>query len=148
MADPQLDNKTDASEGSYRILRIPASQLPAEYHNFFFSKFLRTQKFQNPLFKLCDSQSFFENYPKYINILLSRPEAMLHFAVLPNSDVIIGFALTEPGVLHYVYVTPETRGQGIAKSLCNKPFEVVTHMTNIGLTIFSKLKGVRLDPWR
>jgi hypothetical protein len=149
MGSESLEPSTN-DESSYRIIRIPAHQLPDKYEGYFFSKFLRSQKFQNPLFKLCDDRAFFENYPKYIRTLLARPNAIISFAIVLDpsiGDAIIGFSLTELNILHYVYVDKYQRRQGIAKALCNKPFDTITHVTNTGLTIFSKLKDVRLNPW-
>ena len=114
-----------------------------------FSKFLRQLRFGNKLFRMVESNAFYSNYHDIIENLLKRHTASVRLAVLADDpDVVLGWALVEPQVLHFVYVCEEQRRQGIARELCSKGFEVVTHMTKDFTPIFNKLKGVIFDPWR
>lgn len=83
-------------------------------------------------------------------MLMTRPQAQVKLAVLDDDyDVVLGWALIEPDVLHYVYVNRENREIGIAKALLQNQFSEVTHLTNMGLKLWStKLPHVIFNPFR
>lgn len=150
MGFEEMDLQANEPEASYKIITLSAAKLPEQYRNLIFSKFLRSLRYGNDYFKLMASSSYFSNYHQYIELLLKRSDVKLKLAVLSDDeDVVLGWAMLQPGVIHYVYVNKEQRNQGIAKSLCaNWPFDSVTHLTTIGARIFAKMKNVTFDPWK
>lgn len=143
-----MDLQTNGSEASYKIISFKGTALPTQFENMIFAKFLRTLKYGNHYFRLIDKDAYFPRYHAYIESLLNRESSIVKLAVLTSDpDVVLGWALIEPGILHYVWVDSAQRNQGIARTLCSEPFGVITHITNIGASIFSKLKDVKFNPF-
>ena len=149
MGDQALGAQTALpKESSYKIISHKGSQIPNNYQALIFGKWLRSLKHGNDFFKLHDSESYFYHYHNYIERLLLRPEAKVKFAVLTiDPDVVLGWACVEPNKLHYVWVQPEQRFQGIATELCKDPFHTVTHLTTPGIKILSTLQNVKFDAY-
>lgn len=145
----KLDQKADQPESSYKVLVFPPSMLPKDFRNMIFSNFLNGLRYGNEYFKIIDSSAYFANYNRYIDSLLSRPNMVAKIAVLSNEeDNALGWSLSEMKTLHFVYVKVEQRHQGIATSLSPKGLDTITHLTNIGLSIWNnKLKGVKFNPF-
>lgn len=135
---------------AYRIIAFPAETLPEQYRAMVFKKFLFSLRYSNRFFRLIDKDSYFKHYEQYIKMLMTRPQAQVKLAVLDDDyDVVLGWALIEPDVLHYVYVNRENREIGIAKALLQNQFSEVTHLTNMGLKLWStKLPHVIFNPFR
>jgi len=136
-------------ESSYKILKFKGSELPEQYRAMIYSKFLRSLRYGNEMFKLIDQEPYFKNYHSYIAALLRRPESIVKIAVLSDdSDVALGWALLEPNKLHYIYVNKDNRHIGIGKTLASEPFEVFSHITTIGLSIWPKMfPKAKFDPF-
>jgi GNAT superfamily N-acetyltransferase len=134
---------------SYSIISYPAEALPKAYQNMIYSKWLRSLRYSNDFFKLIDGDSYFSSYQKYIGLILSRPSTLVRLAVLTDDhDVVLGWAVVEGAILHYVHVHKDHRKQGIATSLVPKGVEVITHITRPGLSIWAnKMPGVILNPF-
>lgn len=81
-------------------------------------------------------QRFLRGHKRLIREILARPATALLVACHPeDSDVILGWAVTEAGVVHYVFVKRDVRRVGIAKALL-APFldasqVIYTHRGNI-----------------
>jgi len=122
---------------TYKIVTYKAVNLPPQYINLVLSKFLRSLRYGNEYFKLIDKNSYFSVYDAYFKVLMSRPEAIIKLAVLSDDeDVVLGWSLTEPNKLHYVYVNSTHRKLGIGKELTRESFNTITHLTTIGLSIW------------
>ena len=64
-----------------------------------------------------------------------------------DPDVIIGFAITRPNILDYVYTKGPWRKQGVAKKLLEgQVINYVTHITKPGEAI-AKSRGYKHNPW-
>ena len=113
------------------------------------AKWMRTLRFGNDLFRLIDSDSYFSSYQEYIKGLLKRPQCIVRLALLSSDpDVCLGFSVSEPGALHYVWVQKDVRKAGIASALMQLPFSSITHLTNAGMTIWSKkYPNVKFNPF-
>ena len=136
-------------QGGYTVVAYPAASLPVRYRGFVLAKWKRSLRQGNEYFKLVDSRCFFDAYGRYCDLLLGRPGAVVRVAALSEDpDVALGWSLIEGATLHYVYVQPDQRRQGIAKALVPVEIEWITHLTNIGARIWSKHKTVKLDPFR
>lgn len=126
------------------------SELPETYRNMILAKWLRTLRFGNDFFKLIESDAYFESYQKYIKLILARPQCIVRLAVLTDApDVCLGFSVSEPGTLCYVWVHKDNRKVGVATALTQFPFRYITHLTNTAMSIWSKkLPNVQFDPFR
>jgi GNAT superfamily N-acetyltransferase len=113
-----------------------------------YSKFLRSLKYGNDWFRLIDNEVYFDVYEKFIEKLVEKDSAIIYLATLSDDeDVVLGWALMEPGILHYVFVNPEQRYQGIAKALVGGKYHTITHLTNTGAKIFAKNKDIKFNPF-
>lgn len=134
---------------SYKIIRSPASELTEQYRPMVYSKFLRSNRHGNDWFKLIDQDAYYSAYRSYIASLLARPLAMISLAVLfDDPDVVLGWALTENKILHFVYVNKDNRQIGVARALIRDPFDTFTHLTKTGLFLWqSKFLDAVFNPF-
>lgn len=135
-----MDIETNESKISdaYKIISFEGKKLPTQYHNLILSKFLRSLRYGNEYFNLIDKDNYFPIYSKYFQTILDRPDSVIKLAILSDDDdVVLGWSMMENKKLHYVYVNKDNRKIGIAKTLTKKPFEIITHLTAIGLSIWS-----------
>jgi hypothetical protein len=84
-----------------------------------------------------------------IRLLLQEDGIVIRFAVLSDDvDVVLGFSVSEDKTLHYVHTNKDTRKQGIAKSLVPFEVEIITHLTKMGMMLWStKLPGALFHPF-
>ena len=136
-------------ESSYQVISYPGPTLPEQYQNLVFSKWLRSNRFGNDYMKLIDSNAYFNAYHNYIESILKRHECVVRLAVLADDkDVVLGFSVSEPSVLHYCHVHKDQRKQGIATSLLPKDIEIFTHLTKTAMSIWnSKYPNWILNPF-
>lgn len=140
MGIENVDIETNEPKTTYKVIRFQASRLPEQYQNLVLSKFLRSLRYGNQYFSFIDAHPYFEMYGRYFKNVLQRPDAVIRLAVLSDDeDVVLGWSLIEAHTLHYVYVNKDNRKLGIGKSLTetNLPFDTITHLTAIGLSIWS-----------
>lgn len=129
-----VDAGANDIQASYQILLIPGNQLPKTYESFLYSNWLKSLKYGNEYFKLCEPSSYFGSYKRFIASLLGRPGSVLRFATLSDDrDVLLGFSLWEPATLHYVFVKYDYRNQGVGRSLTPKGITRITHLTKSGI---------------
>lgn len=150
MGHSELDSKTNESqkvESSYRIVTHPAPLLPFEFRSLIIGPFLNSLRYGNDLFKLIDKDAYYFTYSRYIENLLSRPQAQVKLAML-SDDTVLGWSLLENRMIHFVWVKKEVRRQGIAQALCPKNFDTITHITNKGINIWGAYyPEVRFNPF-
>lgn len=88
--------------------------------------------------KLIDSDAYYKNFHKYIERVLSVPEAVVRLAVLTDDqDIVLGFSVSREAVLDYVYVHKDNRRLGIGKSLVPEGITTITYLTFTGITIWA-----------
>lgn len=81
-----------------------------------FATWLKSYQNSSLFAKGVPRETFFAQHHKVIERILERAEVRL--AVLPDDpSVVFGWAVTEPGLVHYVYVKPDFRKYGIARAL-------------------------------
>ena len=92
---------------------------------------------------------FFAEHHKVIDRVLGRG-ASVRVAALPDEpDVILGWAVTEGPVVHYVYVKPDFRRYGLAKALLahvQRPF-TYSHSTYVTRDVHKHLDGCIYNPY-
>ncbi len=145
-----MDTSANGSEG-YKIIPVFSLDDHPGYEGYIFAHFMHSLRKGNELFKLVDKDAFYENYHRFIQNLLQRPEIQIRFAVLSDDpDVVLGFSLLEKNVIHYVFVAPDFRKQGIGKDLSlilSERFNYMTHLTNDALLIWPKYPSLTFNPF-
>jgi GNAT superfamily N-acetyltransferase len=123
---------------SYSIIAYQAPLLPKTYEALIYSKWLRSLKYGNEYFKLIESQAYFSAYHTYIHNIITRPDTEIRLAVLTEDpDVVLGFSVHRGPVLEYIHVHKDMRHQGIGTSLFPDGITTITHLTNIGTSIWA-----------
>jgi GNAT superfamily N-acetyltransferase len=143
---PPLD---EVQKDSYKIIGCYGKNLPSQYKNMIFSRWLRSLRHGNDYFKLIDSDTYYDTYHRYIELVLARKNTIVSIAVLSDDeDVALGFSIQEGVALHYIHVHKDNRKQGIATALVSKKIEVITHLTKTGLVVWNlKLPNAIFDPF-
>lgn len=118
--------------------------------NFIFATWLNGLRYGSDFYGLVDKASYFKNYHEVIKNIIERPTASILVACLTDdNDTIIGYSISEPTILHWVFTKPVWRKLGIGKDLIPPGTKYVTHMTNIGADLLKKkLPNVVLDPFK
>lgn len=116
---------------------------------FIYATMLRGLYYGNPFYGAINKKAFFDNYPKVVDNLLLKPDIKVTIACLSiDNTIILGYSITEGGVLHYIAVKEAWRMQGIArKLLAGSEIRLVTHTTKTGEQI-RKRKGWDLNPFK
>lgn len=110
-----------------------------------YSTWLRGLYYGNDFFKKIDKDAFFDIYPKVITKLVADSTAVAA-CLSDDEDVVIGYAVYQGAILHWVYVKEAFRKQGIATSMLPDSLKVVTHLTKSGDFIRLK-KGLKFIPF-
>lgn len=125
-----------------------------QYKALVLATWLNSLKHGSDFFGLVDSHTFFDVYRRVILGILRRPDCVVRLAVLGDEpDTALGWCVFEKNVLHFVYVRPGEKGAssrrcGIGQSLLPKSFDVATHMTKIGKSIWKKkFSTVKFNPF-
>lgn len=118
--------------------------------NFVFATWLRGLKYGNDFFNAIEAEVYYKVYNKYIEAVLARPQVTVKFACLRDDpEVVLGYAVYEGPVLHWVFVKKAWRSIGIAKSLVPETITTVTHLTLAGKSILHKQRyyGIVFNPF-
>lgn len=135
----------------YSILRTSAEQSQFDpYKSFVFANFLHSLRTGNDWFKAIDNVAYYATYHRVIEMLLSRRECQVRIARLTDDpDVALGFSISRPDVLDYVFVKPHQRNQGIGQKLLPEQFTYVSHLTHQGDKLrLRHFPAVKFDPFR
>ncbi len=141
----------EKKEASYSVDAYLGKDVPFVYRNMILSKWMRSLKFGNDYFRLIDSDSYYSTYQHYIKALLERPQCIVRLALLPGDELhtCLGFSVSEPGVLHFVWSHKDNRRIGIAKSLIQFPFDTITHLTTSGMAVWhKKFPHAKFNPFK
>lgn len=112
-----------------------------EDKNFIYSTWLRGLYFGNDYFGAIPSQVFFSKYSSIVEKVLALNKCEVYVACLPDAkDVILGYAILYPGILHWIFVKDSWRKLGIAKALVPKDTHSCTHLTMVGTFLKNKYK--------
>jgi GNAT superfamily N-acetyltransferase len=143
-----VDKKANV-HASYKVILFAGKDLPKQYQNMVFSKWLRSLRFGNDYFKLIVSQAYYDVYHQYVSALLGREDSSVRLAVLSDdNDVVLGFSVSRGPILDYVHVQRDFRRQGIARALVPQPLLAFTHITKPAMAIWAaKLKDVVFNPF-
>jgi len=129
---------------SYRLMKT-------EDVSFIYATMLRGVYYGNEFYRQIEKKSFFNNYAKVLEQLLSRDRVVVVVACLSDDiDVIVGYTIIEPGygILHWCFVKEAWRSKGIATGmLASAKINIVTHLTKLGNSIRIKKNWV-FDPFK
>ncbi len=136
---------------SYTIMAYPALKLPPQFIPLIFSKWLRSLRYGNPLFKIMSPKEYYKNYHTYIENLMKKPDAIIRLAVLSDDhDVVLGFSMNREDVLDYLHVHTDYRKIGIGRALMPVGITTFTHVTSSWLSIWpanQNYKDLKFDPF-
>jgi GNAT superfamily N-acetyltransferase len=137
------------SLASYSVQVFSAHDLPPEFRNLIYSKWLRSLRYGNDYFKLIDPDAYYRAYQTYITYRLGQIDCVVRLAVLTDEpDVVLGFSLCHGNILEYVHVHKDHRRQGIGTKLVPGYIDTITHVTKIGLSIWgSKYSHWKFNPF-
>lgn len=123
--------------------------LPRQYLNLVRARWMRSYRHNNDYMKLIDSDSYYQAYSKYIMSILGREETIVRLAVLEeDSDVTLGFGVSENTTLHYVEVPTAYRRQGIGGGLVPTDIKWFTHLTKTGIKLWAeKFPQAKFNPF-
>lgn len=111
-----------------------------------FSTFLKGLYYGNAWFTQIDKKLYMHNYQSVLQGILNRPEVECRILSLKEDpDVIIGYAIQEPEILHWIYLKTTWRKMGLARRLISEPIKTVTHLTDLGISL--KPKEVIFNPF-
>lgn len=123
---------------SYKVLTFEGSSPDLEpYLGTIFANWLNTLRYTNDWFKLIEENVYYGTYKKVIRALLDRPGCMVNVAWMPDTiDTCPGWAVYEPGVLHYCFVQRDGRNEGVGTALVPSDIHTITHLTVAGTVIW------------
>lgn len=135
---------------SYDVIVMPAKQLDHRYRSLVFSRWLRSLRYGNHVFKKASSKEYYRDYQKFIENLMAKPDAKFRFAVLSDDhDIVLGFSMSREDVLDYVHVHSDYRRVGIGAKLLAPDTTTFSHLTATGLIIWqnnAKYKHLKFNP--
>lgn len=104
---------------------------------FIMATWLKGLKFGNSWYRLIDDKIYFKVYHDVIERIITKPGVVVRVACLKEDpDVILGYSVWEADKLHWVQIKKAWRKVGIAKSLVPPTITTVTHLTDVGKSIF------------
>ncbi len=113
---------------------------------FIYATWLRSYRKDSLIGANCGTDIYFQSYARIMDGLLASPKVEVLIAALKeDEDIIIGYLVAEPGVLHYVFVKDAFRKLGVARSLYEASFPDTnftthTHWTRTASPIIQTLK--------
>jgi ribosomal protein S18 acetylase RimI-like enzyme len=143
MDDQILVQTRDDLQPYYQIITF--NHLPEIYHNLVLSRWLRSYKTGNSMFKLIDNNCYFKHYQIYLKKLIR--ESQVSLAQLTDNDAVLGLSVFQDPCLHYIHVSRDFRRQGIGRSLMPKSFQSFSHITDFALQLWPKYPGVIFNPF-
>lgn len=86
--------------------------------NFIYDSWLTSFRYDSAFGKSHKNSVFFPQYRRVLDEILSKPDTQTLVAHDPdNLDVVLGYLVYEPGILHYVFTKEAFRKYGIAAAL-------------------------------
>ena len=117
--------------------------------NLVFATWLKSYQTSSIHAKGIPKDLFFAEHHRLIERIFER-DPVVRLAVLPDDhDVVLGWVVGTPGIVHYVYVKPSFRRYGIARALL-KPFGdkfTYTHATYVLRDLYPRLDGCVYNPY-
>lgn len=104
--------------------------------SFLFATWLQGLYYGNYYLREIDKDTFFKCYHAIIESILQQKDTFIAVSCLKeDEDVILGYAVCQPEILHWVFIKDAWRKLGLAKDLIPKDIKFVTHLTEVGANI-------------
>lgn len=124
-------------------------------HAFIMATFLRGLYYGDSWFSIIPKDLFMASYKRFAEAILASPNNVVKLAVLrEDNDVILGYSILSKDFskLHWVFVKAgdrdlSWRNKGIARFLVPETVRVVTHLTETGKNLMSKLPNCVFNPF-
>lgn len=117
---------------------------PSSDEGFVYKHWMKGNYHDNDWFSLIHPQVYHKNYHKVLEYLIPRSKIRCA-CLVDDGDVNIGFSVIEGHKLHWIYVKPSWRRNGIAKKLLVPEIRTVTHLTRFAKII--KPHNWRFNPF-
>jgi GNAT superfamily N-acetyltransferase len=121
----------------------------ADARNLIYATWLRSYESSSLMTKNIPRDVFFAEHHKVLDRIFAR-DPIVKLAVMPDShEVVFGWSVSEPGVIHYVYVKPAFRRHGVARALLEHvktPF-TYSHHTYILRDLHKHVAGSVFNPY-
>jgi hypothetical protein len=146
---PEATEQEAEETASYDIIAVAGSSIPTEDQGVIYSRWLRSHRYGNFLFKMIPSDTYYEKYKRYIEILLHKPESEVRLAVLTDDhDIVLGFCVHRDTILDYVHVHYTCRNARIGWHLVPEKISCITHYTYVGARFATaRYGGFKFNPY-
>lgn len=120
-----------------------------EDQGYLFATFLRGLRFGNPQLAKVPARVYFKEQHAVITNIILRGASVLIAHPEGEPDVIIGYAIGEPGTCHWVHVKNAFREMGVARRLLEAlpPFTEYSHWVRSADTLARKFPA-EFNPFR
>lgn len=134
---------------TYTVTKYQGHEVPRQYLNYIYCKWSRTYRNGNDYIKLAERGMYFSAYRNHITHILLKTLSTVRIASLTDDiDVALGFSVVRSNVLDYIYVQKDFRKEGIGRQLLPKNIEVFTHLTRMGMKLWStQLPKAKFNPF-
>lgn len=117
---------------------------------FIMATFLRGLYYGESWFSTMPKAVFMDNYKHVAERIITSPSTAVTVACLPDDPtVVLGYSILSSDYqdVHWVYVKKVWRNRGIARTLLPKHPAKVTHLTDLGKKLLTKLNNPVFDPF-
>lgn len=118
--------------------------------SFIYSTWLKSYRTGSGLGLASGKHAYFITYNLIIDHILEKPDARVWVAAkIDEPNVLWGYLVAEPTVLHYVFIKGAFRKFGIARALYQAAFTerpFVTHMTTPAREVLRTHPGFKFNP--
>lgn len=141
---------TQPEIAQYKILKYRGIEVPSNYHAAILSKFLRTLRYGNDLYRLIAPEFYWDTLSNRLKSIVGNPTCSVALAVLADeTDVLLGFLIHRAHVLDYAWVTNHCRRNGIMRSMMPNDIQIYTHVTKHFLPVLAteRFKKTKFNPF-
>lgn len=118
-----------------------------EDRSFIMATWLRGLYYGSPWFREIEKDNFMAKYHDIISSVIAKPTAQVNVSVLKEDhNVILGYSVTEPKIIHWIFVKEAWRRVGIGARLLPSNTDVATHLTVMGKKL--KPQNIKFDPFK
>lgn len=119
--------------------------------NFLYSTWLNSYRCDSKIGKSTKKSVYFGEYYSVVDSILEKAKTLIA-CLSEEPNVIVGFLVFEPQVLHYCFTKESFRGLGVARSLYDRAFGGAgalfhTHKTRQAEPILEKLPALTYNPF-
>lgn len=116
--------------------------------SFVLATFLKGLYYGDSWFSLIPKDTFMTHYHAFLERFIESPGVDISMACLAEDpDVIIGYCIHTNTVVHMIFVKKAWRRIGVAKSLLPNQVTAVSHLTDLGRRLLSKLPEAVFNPF-